>query len=195
MKGSRLAGGAVLAALLTGCISSGPQSRFFTLEPVAAAARVTDVGGPPIGIGSVDLPPALDRHAMVVYRSSHSVTLREFERWAAPFDSMVPRVLGFDLASRLPADFIVLPGAPKPDGPMRSLDVVVETFAAGPDNEVTLDAEWTLGAADDNGTPLSRREHVVVPLSSLQADAIATAMSAALGQLADRIAAGLAGGG
>jgi hypothetical protein len=96
---------------------------------------------------------------------------------------MVIHTLAFDLANRLPEGMVVLPGQPKPAA-MRSLSVVFEDLAPGPDNIFVLDARWTIGE-------LTKHERIAIPLQSTDSPAIVAAMSEALATLADRVAGGL----
>jgi uncharacterized lipoprotein YmbA len=68
---------------------------------------------------------------------------------------------------------------------MRSLNVVVEDLAAGPEHSVILDARWTLreaGRAD-----IAHREHIVADIAGLDSTSVAAGTSAALAALADHI--------
>ena len=60
---------------------------------------------------------------------------------------------------------VILSGAAKPDGPVRSIDLAFQELAAGPDAKVVLDARWTLrqsGLVD-----VTRRERIDVDIASL----------------------------
>jgi hypothetical protein len=147
------------------------------------------VRGAPIGIDSVELPPGFDRREIVVRTANHQLDVRGTEQWPAPLKAMVRYTLAFDLAGRLPDGMVILPGAARPDGPMRSIDLAFEEIAAGPEAKVVLDARWRLGRS---GLPeVTRREHIAVDVASLDSTDIATGMSRALAILADRIVAGL----
>jgi uncharacterized lipoprotein YmbA len=81
---------------------------------------------------------------------------------------------------------VILPGQSQPDGGMRSLDVVVEELAAGPDHNVVFDARWTMresGRAD-----ITQREHIITDIPSLDSANVATGISNAIGTLADHVA-------
>jgi uncharacterized lipoprotein YmbA len=178
-----------LALLIGGCgFFKAQQKEYFALDSVPPAAAPAAVSGSPIGIGSVELPPAIDRREIVVREEDQRLELRGRELWAGPLESMVVHTLAFDLADRLPEGMVVLPGQAKPAGAMRSIYVVIETMEAGPQNALVLDARWSVGAT----TPATaRHERIEVPLASLDSGAIATGTSTALGILADRIVAGL----
>ena len=179
-----------LALLLAGgCgMFKAQEKEYFSLSTVPSAAARAGVTGAPVGIGAVELPPAVDRREIAVRDEESRLELRGRELWAGPLESMIVHTLAFDLAQRLPEGMVVLPGQAKPAGAMRSVYVVIETMEAGPQNALVLDARWSVGAT----TPATaRHERIEVPLASLDSGAIATGTSTALGMLADRIVAGL----
>ena len=177
-----------LAMLLTGCsLFSRSQNRVYSLAHLPGP--VANVRGAPIGIDSVELPPGFDRREIVVRMSDHQLDVRGTELWQASLKPMVLHTLAFDLAGRLPDGMVILPGAARPDGPMRSIDLAFEEIAAGPDAKVVLDARWSVR---QSGLPdVIRREHIAVDIASLDSTSIASGMSQALAVLADRIVAGL----
>lgn len=178
----------LLATLLTGCsLFSRSQSRFYSLERIPGP--VVNVRGVPIGIDSVELPPGFDRREIVVRTADHQLDVRMTELWPASLQPMVRHTLAFDLAGRLPEGMVILPGAVKPDGPMRSLEIIFNEIAAGPDAKVVVDARWSLRRS---GLPdVARHEHIAVDITSLDSTNIASGTSQALATLADRIVAGL----
>ena len=176
---------AIVLCLLTascGLMKRVPNT-FYALDTVPGAAARANVAGTPIGIDGIELPPGLDRREVTARATDNKLDVRGHHQWASPLEDMVIHTLSFDLASRLPEGMIVLPGQAKP-GAMRSLYVTFEDLAPGPDNVFVLDARWTLGE-------MTRHERITVPLTSNESSAVAAAMSQALGQLADRIAAAL----
>ena len=179
----------LLAVLVTGCsLFSRSQSRFYSLERIPGP--VTNVRGVPVAIDSVELPPGFDRREIVVRTAQHRLDVRATEQWSASLEPTVQHTLAFDLASRLPDGMVILPGARKPDGPTRSIEVAFEEIAAGPDAKLVLDARWSLrqsGRAD-----VTRHEHIAVDVASLDSANIASGLSQALATLADQIVAGLA---
>lgn len=177
--------------LLAGCgFFSRTKSRFFSLDPVPPASAATAATGLPVGIDTVVLPPGLDRKEVVVRKDDQQLEIRERDQWAATLQSMVLHTLAFDLAGRLPEGMVILPGQAKPVSGMRAIDVVFEELAAN-GNVLVLDARWTLQEPLPARIAEARREQLEVPLSSTDSAEIARATSVALGQLADRIAAGM----
>lgn len=176
----------LFAFLVAGCgFFRQQQKNYYSLEPVQPGTQPVAAAGVPIGVDSVELPPSIERREIVVRQADGQLDLRGTELWSAPLKTMVIHTLAFDLAGRLPEGAVVLPGQAKPAGGMRSIYVVFEEFAAGPESVLVLDARWILRTS---GAPdLTHHERVEMPLSSLDSAQIATAMSSALAALADRI--------
>lgn len=175
----------LLALLLTGCgFLKRPPNQFYSLETSAPTQPVAATTGAPIAIDGIELPPGLDRRDMVVRGADHKIEVRGTHQWTAPLEEMVIHTLAFNLANRLPEGMVVLPGQAQPPGAKRSVSVVFEDLAPGDDSVFVLDARWTLAG-------VTHREHITVPMPSMDSPQIAAAMSTALGTLADRIVAGL----
>lgn len=165
------------------------QSQFFSLATIPPATAAAAASGLPVGIDGVELPPGIDRREIVVRSAGGELKVRGTEQWAAPLEEMVMHTLAFDLANRLPAGMVVLPGQAKPTGAMRSLYVVFEDLAAGEDSEFVLDARWVL--TTPGGSERTGRERITVPLPSLDSGQIVTGKSQALATLAERILAAI----
>jgi uncharacterized lipoprotein YmbA len=173
---------AMLVLLAAGCgIMKRTPNQFYSLQPVPGT--MVNVGGSPIGIDGVELPPGLDRRGIVIRGENHKLDEKGQHQWASSLEDMVIHTLAFDLANRLPQGMVVLPGQAKP-AEMRSIYVTFADLAPGQDRVFVLDATWTLGER-------STRERITVNATSLDPPAVVAAMNQALAQLADRIAAGL----
>lgn len=187
----RFAAVMVCVLLGVGCASS-PQARFYTLEPRASGQAPAALAGPPVSVADVELPPTLDRRKLVYRTASAEVAIQPYERWSAPLDLMIRRTLATNLARRLQPGAVVLPGQPEPPDGFRSIVVVVERFAPGPDGHVSLRANWYL--QDLEGRLSHRqRETVRVEAGGNTGERAAAAMSDALAELARRMADTLAG--
>jgi uncharacterized lipoprotein YmbA len=173
---------ALLLLLLSGCsFFSRTKNDIYSLDRIPGTATAIASRGTPIGLESLELPPGLDRREIVVRKADHQLEVRPNELWSAGLQTAVLHTLAFDLASRMPEGMVVLPGQVKPAA-MRSIDVVFEELAAGPEQKVMLDARWTLGG-------VAHHETIAVDIPSLDSRNVATGMSQAIAALADRIAA------
>ena len=180
-----------MAALLPACGAS-PPTRYHTLQrvdpasvPIAAASAGSSV---PVRLEPVTIPAELDRLAIVTRSAPYRVEIADSDRWAAPLDDQIRRVLSDDLATRLPAHRMVDPYEPAGSEPRRQLSVVIAEFYADAACAIELRADWSLSgplASPDRGI-----ETIQLPGGGCHGS-VATAMSAALGQLADRLAAAI----
>ena len=168
----------VALLLLAGCsFFSKTKSTIYTLDRVPG--QVTNARGTPIAINAIELPAGFDRKEIVVRKANSQLDVRGTQQWPATLSDVVLHTLAFDLADRLPPGMMILPGDMKPAS-VRAMDVVFEDLSAGPDAKVVVDAR--IGT-----TP----QHIEVPITSLDSQNVATGLSQALAQLADRIVAGL----
>ena len=154
---------------------SKTKNTIYTLDRVPGT--VVSARGTPIAISSIELPPGLDRKEVAVRKANNQLDVRSSQLWSSTLSDQALHTLAFDLADRLPAGMMILPGDTKPAS-VHAIDVVFEELAAGPDNKVTIDAR--IGA---------RTEHIEVPIASLDSANVASGTSQALAQLADRIVA------
>lgn len=174
------------ALALGGCgFLSRTKSTFYSLETTPfEGSRPATAAGVPIAIEGIELPPGLDRREIAVRAADHTLEIRETHQWSGPLEDMVIHTIAFNLARRLPEGMVILPGQAKPSGAVRPLYLTFEELSAGPDNRFVLDARWKWGAAGP-----AAHERIEVPTSSLESAEVVRAMSAALGALAERIAA------
>ena len=170
----------ILTIFVAGCgFLSRTKNTYYSLETTPFVAPAS-AAATPIAIEGIELPPGLDRREVVVRNSEGTLDVRGNQLWAAPLEDMIIHTLAFNLARRLPAGAVVLPGQAKPSGGVRTMFIVFEQFTAGPENTLTLDARISSG-----GT--TRHERIEVPMSSLDSKNVVTAMSSALGTLAERL--------
>jgi len=175
--------------LLAGCgFFSRPKNQFYSLDTIPGDAPVAGVAGTPIGIDAIELPPGLDRRGVLVREADNKVDVRGTDQWTAPLEEMVLHTLAFDLANRLPEGSVILPGQIRPTGVTRSIAVVFEELAPGPDPVFVLDARWSVS---DAGTKVTHHERIPIEMTSMDSASVVAAMSRALATLADRMAAGL----
>ena len=171
----------VVLLLLSGCsFFSRTKNNIYSLDRLPGT-RAAATRGTPLGIESLELPPGFDRREIVVRKADHLLDVRANELWSADLQPLVLHTLAFDLASRLPEGMVILPGETKPAN-MRPIDVVFTDLSAGPDAKINVDAQWKL----DNVT---HHETFAIDIPSTDSKNIATGMSQALAQLAERIAA------
>lgn len=188
-----------LAALvsLAACdvVGDSPQPNFYVLDSVPAESAPPAVEGAPLIVDDVVIPESLERPEIVRRLDRYRVAVSDVDRWAAPLAPMIRDVLIQDLAERLPPGQVAVSGRPGEVWPARTLVVTIHEFAGRPDGSVLLEASWAVLEGREEEAVLRERQAIEVAGSGRGAAAQAETMSRALGRLADRIVAGLAGAG
>jgi len=136
-----------LAEVMMGCAST-PSSQFYTLSSGAKPAAGT--ASYSISVGPVTVPAVVDRPQIVLQTGANQVTFDEFNRWAAPLQSEIARVVAENLASALGTPSVtVFPQSSAADASYR---VVIDTlrFESVPGEAATLDALYTVRARKEN---------------------------------------------
>ena len=172
---------AIAVLMLVGACSSTPPTRFYTLSDTAPEAT------PPAGVGwvrivGVTIPGEIDRPEVVRRIGPNQLSIAGFDRWAAPLDQTIRRALSDDISRRVPS--------PSP-GQQYSVSVEIHEFYGDGSCNVTLRAAWTLKQSPPaSAQPVN--EEIQVPSSGACTATLPATMSIALGQLSDRIIAGVA---
>ncbi|HYL59865.1 MAG TPA: PqiC family protein [Candidatus Acidoferrales bacterium] len=110
------------AAAAAGCASA--QARFYNLDSTAVAGGAPALNGT-VMVGPVSIPASVDQPEFVVQVAPNRVEVEEFNRWAAPLNDSIARVVAGDL--------VVLLGTP---------DVATAQLANfNPDYTVTIDVQ------------------------------------------------------
>lgn len=188
----KLFGVAVVGAMLVACAASPPM-HYYTLTETPAASRLTaPAGTDPIRLDRVTIPTELDRSQIVRRLDSTQLQIVEDVRWAAPLDETIRRILSNDIAARLPQGAVANPNEPFAGEKRQSLAVDFSEFYGDPACAVTLRATWTL---KPNGLHGSEETKASPQGGCKGAGSIPEAMSQALGQLSDLIAAAISGPG
>ena len=177
MRAMLLSGTAVLSLLLGACASS-PPTRFYTLSDTPGEATAP-AGASQVLITVVSIPGEIDRPELVRRIGPNQLSVADLDRWAAPLDDTIRRVLTDDIARRVPGPV---------SQPPRLVAVDVREFYGDASCNVTLRAVWALKQA--GAEPVT--EEIRVPSSGACPATLADTMSTALGQLSDRIIAGVA---
>jgi uncharacterized protein len=186
---------AVVGTLLVACASSPPM-HYYTLTEMPAASRLTlPAGLDPIRLDRVTIPTELDRSQIVRRLDSTQLQIVENVRWAAPLDETIRRTLSNDIAARLPQGAVANSNEPSIGEKRQSLAVDFSEFYGDSGCTVTLRATWTLKQSDSS-SPHGNEEIKASPQDGCKgAGSIPEAMSQALAQLSDLIAASISGPG
>jgi hypothetical protein len=178
--------------LATGCGSS-PSTNFYTLDPVEAHSPSNRGARTAVQVAAVHVPATLDRREMVRETGANRLDVSEQNRWAAPLDEMIRRVLTQDLAQRLPTGAVLAPDAPA-SATTKRIVVELSQFDRSPSGSVVVEGSWSLLSPGTQKTALTHDLHLEErPNGSGYADDAAS-MSHLVGKLADEIASALQGG-
>ena len=173
-----------LAVLTTSCAST-PASRFYTLSatggPAATSSKLS------VAVGPVTVPAVVDRPQIVVDIGPNQVRLEDFDRWAAPLQNNIARVVADNL--------VLMLGSPRVTFAVQTLSaeadyraaVEVQSFQSAPGEAALLDAVWTVRRSKD-GKVETGRTTVRETVQEKGYDALAAAHSRALARLSQDIA-------
>jgi len=173
-----------LITFVAGC-GSTPASRFYTLS--AASSPAAPSSNLSIAVGPVTVPAVVDRPQIVVDMGPNQVRLEDFNRWAAPLQNNIARVVADNL--------VLMLGTPRVTLAVQTLSaeadyraaVDVQSFQSAPGEAALLDAVWTVRRSKDGKSETGRttaRETV----REKGYDALAAAHSRALARLSQDIA-------
>lgn len=178
-----------LAAVPAGCASPNPD--LLTLDAVPGAVRA---GGPPtVLMQDVALAPYLDRKAIVRSSEGYHIEVATNDWWGEPFGAMLGRVLAAEIEQRLPATTVFTEGSAVSATPDATVAINVTRFDEAADGHVVLVAQIGVTFARAARAPVTEGLRFTAPVSGKGVTEQAAAMSAVLGQLADRLTQALAG--
>jgi len=177
--------------------------RFYTLTSIDPESRPqVSTNTIPVRLTRVTLAGELDRAQLVRRIDATRLQIDDQDRWAAPLDDMIRRVLSADLAARLSSGLVLDANEPAQGQRVQELAVDIHEFYADAGCAVTLQATWVLrppapagkDASAQSPQPRQGREQTQVPAAGAcsGSDSVPGAMSRALALLSDRIAAAVA---
>ncbi len=179
-----------LLCVVLGSCGTSPPTRFFTLSaspPVTPTTTDAASEAALLRVQPIVIPAELDRLELVTHAGPNLVRVAGTERWAAPLDEQIRRVLSEDLRLRLPPHSVADPYEPVTTDPRRLLSIEIGEFEVDQNCAATLHSDWTLRTSGKSDTVTSGSEDLSLPSSGACPDHLASAMSVALGMLADRL--------
>jgi uncharacterized lipoprotein YmbA len=177
----------VLAATLAGC-QAVPPLHYYALDAVGPAGTA----GPPapallIHVRHVGLPPEIDHLGLTHHTSPTQLAISDSEQWSAPLNVLIQGTMTRDLGARLGYPHVVAVDA-LPVGSPSALDLDFVFLSADDTCAVSAQVNWTLSVP--NGAARRGTAHLAAPASGCPAG-LPSALSAALGELADQVVAQL----
>jgi len=178
----------VIGVALAGCASA--PSRFYTLNSTAEKS-----GGPPtdcsVLVGPISVPASVDRPQFTIQIGANRVAIDEFNRWAAPLNENIARVITADLAALLVTARVAAAPLANFDATFR-VSVDIQRFEslrseAKKNEAAVIEAVWvvrrTTGDVAKSGRTLARES-----AEGDSFEALAAAHSRALAKLSGDIA-------
>jgi uncharacterized protein len=172
------------AWMLTSCASPNPS--LYTLDVPPGPVRR---GGPRvIELRGIGLAHYLERLQIVRSSENYRLDILPNDWWGEPLDAMVGRTLARALTQRLPGSTVYQENGAISAEPDATVQVNVQRLDQDASGAVRLVAQFAIlhRASDTRGVTLQ------VPTRGATTPDLVAAMSEAIGQLADRIAASLA---
>lgn len=176
--------------LVSGCLSSGPPTTYYTLTATAVQTPPVASAGPDltVGIGPVSLPAYLERLPIVTRSGPNRLKIDDGQRWAGPLNDEIVRVLRQNLITLTGIQRIsVFPWNhdTAPDLHVR-LNVLAFEGSAG---KVQLNVQWSMTDKVAATVVDSRPANIEVAVQGTGTEALVAAMSHALETFSCEIAA------
>jgi uncharacterized protein len=175
----------LMIALLavTGCGTSAP-SKFYSLSSTS-----TPIGIAPANlavlVGPISIPAGVDRPEFVVQDSANKVDIEEFNRWSAPLNDSIAKVVAGDLSTLLGTPDVATAPLANFNAAYR-VTIDVQRFDSIRGQGAVLDAVWVVRKA--NGDTHQGRTVAHETAMGDSFDALAAAHSRALARMSSDIA-------
>jgi uncharacterized lipoprotein YmbA len=177
------------AVVLAGCSSPDP-----VLYTIASVAGPTKIGGPKVVvIERVQVANYLDRSQIVHSSDDYRVDLKSNDWWGEALASMLRRIVRQELAQRLPQSAVVSETGAVSASPDATVDIEFQRLDEDRSGNVVLQAQASVRFKGTR-SPTLRSFRFSVPSPSPDVKGEVSAISVAVGQLADALAALLASG-
>ena len=172
--------GALMA--VTGCTSASP--RFYSLSSTS-----TPIGVAPaklaVLVGPISIPAGVDRPEFVVQDGANKVDIEEFNRWSAPLNDSIAKVVAGDLSALLGTPDVATAPLANFNAAYR-VTIDVQRFDSIRGQGAMLDAVWVVRKA--NGATQTGRTVAHETVQGDSFDALAAAHSRALARMSADIA-------
>jgi uncharacterized lipoprotein YmbA len=173
----------LLALAAASC--SSPNPRLYTLSVIPGASETS--GPPVVVVHDIGLARYLERTQIVRSSEDFRLDVQANDWWGEPLGSMLSRVLVAELGQRLPGSVVYGENGALTTPPDASIEVNIQRMDQGADGAVVLVAQ--VGVRRRGGPPLTRNFRFSVTPGGPGIASEVAAMSAAVGQLADGLAA------
>ena len=185
----------LMLGLSVSACTSTPATNFYILAPMATPAETPLKPGTPrlIGLGPVTLPALLERKQLVTRSGGNTVHIAELHQWAEPLKDNFTQTLAKNLATLRTSDLVkAYPWSAYGDVDYRIL-IDVARFDTTPGQSVDLEAHWAIMAEKNHNLLTSGQAKISRPLADTSYAGAVNALSAALAELSQQLAAALDG--
>ena len=179
-----------LAALPAGCASPNPTLYILAPVPGTPQTSAARAGTPRIvALRAISIPHYLERSQIVRSSEGYRMDVLSNEWWGEPLDAMMSRILVQELNQRLPGSTVYGDRGAISTSPDATVEINLQRLDLDRDGTVLLTAQ----IAVDGKATASRGVALTVRPADGTTQALVAAMSTATAQLADAIAAMVAG--
>lgn len=174
---------------LSACAS--PDPRLYTIAATDGAAQM---GGPKvIVIRPIALARFLDRPQIVRSSETYQLQVMANDWWGEPLGAMLTRVLVEELGRRLKGSAVYAETGAISANPDATVELNVERLDENAAGQLMLVAQAAVTFEARRHAPITRNFRIIVPPGAPGTEGEVAAISAAVGQLADGLAAMLHG--
>ena len=178
-----------LPLVLAACASPNPDT--YTLRAVPGTPLP---GAPPlVELRRIGLAGYLDRSEIVRNQSAYRLNINGGERWGEPLGGLVARTLVEDLNARLPGTSVFTSTGPISADPDTTVELDLQRFDQDANGQVVLLAQVAVSRRASGAASRAQTVRLTVAPGGPGTTEMVAALSGALGQLADRVAALLRG--
>ncbi|MBV9202246.1 MAG: membrane integrity-associated transporter subunit PqiC [Alphaproteobacteria bacterium] len=179
----------MLVAALAAC--SSPNPVLYTIAP--AQGRVQAGGPRVIALQQISMPRYLERSEIVRSSESYRLDVMSNDWWGEPLGTMLSRVLVEELSQRLPQSTVFSESGAVTASPDATIELNVQRLDEDASGNLVLQSQASVDFKRRSGPVLRSFRFVVTPpTSDIQGEV--TAISTAVGQLADGLASVLTAG-
>jgi uncharacterized lipoprotein YmbA len=187
----RIASLAAAASLVTLAACSSPNPVLYTIAPVSGTQQS---GGPKvIALQQISTARYLERSEIVRSSESYRLDVMSNDWWGEPLGAMLSRVLVEELGQRLPQSTVFAESGALTATPDATIELNVQRLDEDASGNLILQAQASV-SFKSRGSPLLRNFRFAVPPPAPGVPGEVTAISTAVGQLADGLASMLVAG-
>jgi hypothetical protein len=177
-----------LAAVLAAC--SSPSPALYTIAPAQGQVQT---GGPKVvALQQIATARYLERSQIVRSSENYRLDVMSNDWWGEPLSAMLSRVLTEELGQRLPQSTVIGETGAVSASPDATIELNIQRLDEDASGNLVLQAQASV-SFKGRGAPVLRSFRFVVTPPAAGIEGEVTAISTAVGQLADGLASMLVG--